>query len=168
MRYTSVDELPEQMRDQAQRQLNGLPPARVQIVADSAKTSPPAKPSRRSKFNAERIFKDDQWFDSKLEFRCYAWLKWRRVGGEIAFFTRQVPFILEGGVVYKLDYLAILADAPRPPFYEAWDSKGLDLQASINKRKQVWSRYKVRVGLWPKDATSTSLDPRLLARAQGL
>lgn len=154
MRIRDVSELPVHLREQVERQLRGEAPRAVVLAPDSAQPCAPAdrKRPRRSKFGAVKVRADDQIFDSKLEYDCYCWLLFRKLAGEILFFVRQVPFHLEGGVVYKADFLCVLPAAAGAHHHEVWDAKGLDLQDSINKRKQVLSRYGVRVGLWPKEA----------------
>ena len=49
----------------------------------------------------------------------------------------ETCFRLEGGVVYRADFLVVLADGS----IQVVDCKGIDTQSSINKRKQVKERY---------------------------
>lgn len=133
MRVRSVADLPVSMRDQAQRLLGLAGP----------KASPALK--RERKYGNKRITVDDMTFDSKLEWRCFEWLSLRKTEGEVLWFVRQVPFELEGGVVYRADFLVVLAAGG----VDVLDAKGKDTQASRNKRKQVRARYGVFVKLWP-------------------
>ena len=79
-------------------------------LRSSAVTTP-----RRRKFGNTPTERLGHKFDSKLEARCYEWHKARAAAGEIAWFTRQVPFTLEGGVVYRADFLAVLAPGAAAP-----------------------------------------------------
>lgn len=140
MRIKDVNELPLQMRSRAAAALD------LQNVVTRAEGG-------RSKYGNRRItIEGMRPFDSELEYRCWQWLFARHSmeSPEIAWITRQVPFELEGGVVYRLDFLAERTIGP--PWVEFWDAKGKDTQASINKRKQVKARYGVAVGLWPHGA----------------
>lgn len=99
----------------------------------------------RKKYRNVPVVVDGERFDSKLEWRCREWLMSRCHSGEVLWFTRQVPFRLEGGVVYRADFLAVLAAGG----VEVIDAKGRDTPASANKRKQVKARYGIDVLLWP-------------------
>jgi hypothetical protein len=153
MRVNSVMELPEGMREHAQRQLGkqqcSTPPGLAKVVKALTTEATP----KRTKFGNVRVFLDGEWYDSKLEYDFHQVLKLRQRRGEIAYIKRQVRFLLEGGVKYWADYEAVLT-----PQYaaqvgycsEVWDAKGKDTQASKNKRKQVLARYGVEVRLWTK------------------
>ncbi|HEY1898632.1 MAG TPA: DUF1064 domain-containing protein [Steroidobacteraceae bacterium] len=133
LRLSSVDALPLPLREQAMAQLRG---ARQALICES-----------RAKYgNQAYVDIEGTRFDSKLEWRCCEWLKARALNGEILWFTRQVPFTLEGGVVYRADFLAALAAGG----VEVIDAKGHDTRAAKNKRKQVRARYGVTVQLWPQ------------------
>lgn len=108
----------------------------------SAPIEPVAQPKRR-KYRNVPVEIDGQRFDSKLEGRCYEWLKLRRQAQDVRWFIRQVPFRLPGGVVYRADFLAVTRDR-----VEVIDAKGKDTRESINKRKQVLELYGVDVMLW--------------------
>lgn len=134
MRVRSLDELPPGLRNQVSAAMTAGHPQPVQAT-------PAAKPS---KYRNQRCIADGQPFDSKLEVRCYWWLKERAARGEVLWFVRQVPFILEGNVRYRADFLAVLAAGG----VEVIDAKGKDTRESINKRKQVKARYGVEVVIW--------------------
>jgi hypothetical protein len=102
------------------------------------------KPTPR-KYRNVPVVVDGERFDSKLEWRCREWLRCRCQAGDILWFTRQVPFRLEGGVIYRADFLAALKSGG----VEVIDAKGRDTRASANKRKQVLARYGITVMLWP-------------------
>lgn len=106
---------------------------------------PGAKPAPKpSKYRNRAEVIDGIRFDSKLEARCYEALKLRKLAGEVLWFTRQVPFRLEGGVHYRADFLAVLAAGG----VEVIDAKGFETAASKNKRKQMLERYGIKVTLW--------------------
>lgn len=111
--------------------------------------TPASRPAEQTgvtkrKYRNEPVWEDGQRFDSKLELRYYRELKLRRAAGEVLWFTRQVPFILEGGVRYRADFLVRLTAGG----VDVVDCKGEDTQESINKRKQVKARYGVDVLVW--------------------
>lgn len=134
MRVRSLDELPPQLRNQVAAAMAGEP---AKVAANAAPTKP-------SKYRNQPTVVDGERFDSKLEARCFQWLKLRATSGEVLWFIRQVPFRLEGGVVYRADFLAVLAAGG----VEVIDAKGHLTQASANKIKQVRERYGVEVVLW--------------------
>jgi hypothetical protein len=137
VRVRDVNELPPQMRDQAQREL-----ARFGFTGVEVPSAP--KPS---KYRNERVEIDGEVYDSKLEYSCHMALKRRKHLGEpIGLILRQVPFRLEGGVVYRADF--VVSTSAGPDFVEVWDAKGKDTRSSINKRKQVRARYGIDVRLW--------------------
>lgn len=121
MRIRSVADLPAPMRAQL---------AELQ-----------AKP--RKYRNAQCVV-DGQRFDSILEARCYEHLKLQQLAGAVQWFIRQVPFRLEGGVIYRADFLVVRASGA----IDVIDAKGYDTQASRNKRKQVRARYGKEIQLW--------------------
>jgi hypothetical protein len=96
-----------------------------------------------AKYRNRRAMRDGMRFDSELEARCYDGLKLLQRAGDVLWFIRQVPFVLEGGVVYRADFLAV-----RGAGVEVIDAKGRDTQVSRNKRSQVKARYGVDVVLW--------------------
>lgn len=130
MRVRSIDDLPFALRAQVAQQMGG-----------QAQQPPAAKPR---KYRNEPVVVDGIRFDSKLEARYYEQLKLRRAAGEVAWFIRQPRFDLPGGVVYRADFLAVLAAGG----VEVVDTKGQDTRESINKRKQAKHLYGVDVIVW--------------------
>lgn len=140
LRVASIDQLPTPaLREQAKLQLGG---AHAALRAEQRKYR-----------NKPVTLEDGTRFDSRLEWRCFEWLKARHATGEVLWFTRQVPFALEGGVVYRSDFLVVLAAGG----VEVIDAKGRDTQASRNKRKQVKARYGIEVEIWPAPTVAQSL-----------
>jgi hypothetical protein len=129
LRFASLDVLPPNLRAQAQRQL-GMPSAR------EPKT-------KRSKYGAKRVNCDGILFDSKREARYYEGLKARVAAGEIKRFHRQVSFDLEGGVIYRCDFLVIHNDDR----IEYVDAKGVRTKEFNMKRRMVRARHGVEIVL---------------------
>jgi hypothetical protein len=151
-RYSTMHDVPEHMRPLIARQLaRELPRSSPQM---SVAAPPPIRqPPHATKFGNVRVFLEGEWFDSKLEYDCWVWLRQRKTAGEIAYIKRQVTFVLEGGVKYRADFEVVLTPelaAKAGHCSEVWDAKGCDTRASINKRKQVAARYGIDVRLWTK------------------
>lgn len=139
------------------------------VIGESQPTT--AQIQRPSKYRSQKCIVDGIRFDSKLESRCYRWLRLRQSSGEISFLLRQVPFFLEGGVVYRADFVAVL-NYERPlaeygllwdrvdmkttlrisPGVEVVDATGKLTQTKANKLKQVKARYGIDVVLWTDKA----------------
>lgn len=129
------------------------------VKAGAVKVKAPEAGARKHKYDAQPVTVDGIRFDSKLEARRYCELVLLQQAGKIAYFLRQVPFHLPGGVIYRCDFMVIYQKkielSPgkfgRDPggecrvFYE--DCKGFDRQDAINKRKQVKALYGVDVVL---------------------
>jgi Protein of unknown function (DUF1064) len=108
-----------------------------------------------NKFSAAAVVEDGMRFDSKLEVRRY--LYWRNLwhAHAIAWFTRQVPFYLPGGIIWRADFVVChLHDSiARERFGDAVtveDCKGVMTRVSINKIKQVEAIYGFKVQIIKK------------------
>lgn len=156
MRVKSIDELPVHMRDQAHARLAEFGSRAVPEPQTPAAAAPAKKPR---KYRNQPIVVDGERYDSKCEYHAHEWLRARHALGELLWILRQVSFRLEGGVVYRCDFMVELVTGP--PFVDVWDAKGRDTQASINKRKQVKARYGIDVKLWPRDANLPRPTPGL-------
>jgi hypothetical protein len=97
-----------------------------------------------AKYRNVKVTADGIKFDSKLEARCYEGLKMRKQAGDVRWFIRQVPFRLEGGVVYRADFLAVTFHND----VEVIDATGRMTLGKLNKLRQVHARYGVEVILW--------------------
>lgn len=128
MRFKTSD-LPPHIRDLNSAQLNW---------------NRPAAPNGHHKYNAKQARIDGIRFDSKLEARCYEWLKLRQAAGEVLWFVRQAPFDLGGGVKHRVDFLAVLAAGG----VELIEAKGADLGDGKARRKLVEAKYGVKIQLW--------------------
>lgn len=100
-----------------------------------------------SKHRNVKVTADDIRFDSKLEARCYEGLKLRQRSGDVKWFIRQTPFLLEGGVIYRADFLAVTQHG-----VEVIDATGRMTPGKLNKLRQVHARYGVEVILWTDKA----------------
>lgn len=118
----------------ALQQLNSEVPGAV-VVAEK----------KRSKYGNVPTIVDGIRFDSKLESRYFGILKNLWHAGEILWFTRQTPFVLPGGVVYRADFLVARKDG-----FDVVDVKGAYITAlSRLKIKQMKAVYGITVKLWP-------------------
>ena len=81
-------------------------------------------------------------FGSRLERDYYERLLLRWKAGEVRFFTRQIPFWLEGGVKIILDFMEV-TDAG----VKFVDTKGFLTPAAKDKLKQLKARYGIEVEL---------------------
>lgn len=100
-----------------------------------------AAPAKKLKYrNVPARSADGKRFDSKLERDYYEQLVLRWKAGDILWFVRQVPFELEGGVVYRADFLVVTAAG-----VEVVDTTGVMTRAKANKLKQVKARYGIEV-----------------------
>lgn len=118
--------------------------AELPFIHRSTLSSPDVMVAKPRKYRNTPVVEDGQRFDSKLEAACYRELMLRHAAGEVKWFVRQAAFRLEGGVIYRADFLVVLA----PYGVEVIDAKGVLTQASANKIKQVEARYGVKVQLW--------------------
>lgn len=64
-----------------------------------------------SKYGNKKITIDGITFDSMLEGAFYQKLKALKQAGKIHSFQMQVPFVLHGGIKYKLDFLILMESA---------------------------------------------------------
>lgn len=126
----------------------------------------PAK-ARAAKYANVPTEVDGIRFDSKLEAKYYVELDLRRKAGDIAYFLRQVPFHLPGGVIYRVDFMVVslhreyaiqMGKVPKlraldksldfnPLQIHYVDCKGWDTAASKNKIKQTEALYGVKIEL---------------------
>lgn len=93
-------------------------------------------------------------YGSKLEANYARQLDNEWHAGTVLWYTRQVPFVLEGGVIYRADFLVVRPygtgasdfNALMPPVHiEVVDSTGVMTQVKANKLKQVEARYGIVV-----------------------
>jgi hypothetical protein len=96
-------------------------------------------------------------FQSKLEARRYRyWLNMWQLR-QIAWFTRQVPFYLPGGIIWRADFLVVMncmveeqVDGENPDNLVVEDCKGHLTEVSRNKIKQVEDIYGFKVQIIKK------------------
>lgn len=83
---------------------------------------------------------DGLGFSSKLEARCYEWLK---VRPDVLWFIRQPRFDLGGNVQYVADFLVVTLSG-----VEILDAKGYLTPMSKTKIKLVEAKYPIKIVLW--------------------
>lgn len=96
---------------------------------------------KKSKYNSRKTVVDGIKFDSIKEANRYKELLVLQRDGAISHFLMQVPFLLDGGVIYKLDCLVFWNGAPQT--YE--DVKGFKTQVYKLKKKMVEARYPITI-----------------------
>lgn len=102
---------------------------------------PLAPAPKKSKFKNIRCqAHDGKNFASRLERDYYEQLLLRWKAGDVLWFVRQPTFDLEGGVVYRADFLVVTRTG-----VDVVDTKGHQTQESKNKLKQVKARYGIEV-----------------------
>lgn len=110
----------------------------------------PEKPKYRNKateYNGRK-------YGSKLEAFLAQQLDLEWKAGNLLWYTTQVPFVLEGGVVYRADFLVVRAPSgwDEPIVIQVIDSTGVMTQAKRNKLKQMDDRYGIVVLIHRKAA----------------
>lgn len=117
------------------------PRPKTALIAEAAK--------KKSKFKNIRCqAKDGTNFASRLERDYYEQLLLRWRAGEVLFFVRQPSFDLEGGVIYRADFLVVSRKfCSLHVEVEVIDCKGFLTEACKNKLRQMKSRYGLDVQL---------------------
>lgn len=98
-------------------------------------------PTPDSKYGNRRAKRGAINFDSEAEAKRYDELVLLREAGEVAYFLRQVPFDLPGGVKYRCDFMVVHSDGRI--VYE--DVKGFATQGYKVKKKIVEGIYPVEI-----------------------
>lgn len=105
---------------------------------------------KANKYGAKAMVEDGVRFDSTLERDRYLYWNNMRQIKAIAWFTRQVPFYLPGGIVWRADFLVVNTHdtIAKQRFGDAViieDCKGVMTRVSQNKIKQVEAIYGFKV-----------------------
>lgn len=109
-----------------------------------ARQKPQAVKPKRTKFRNIRCQSaDGKNFASQLERDYYEQLLLRWKAGEVQWIIRQPSFDLEGGIVYRADFLICHKDGQ----VSVVDTKGFLTRESANKIKQLKARYGIEVEL---------------------
>jgi len=99
------------------------------------------KPKKAKFKNIRCQSHDGKNFASQLERDYYEQLHLRWKAGDVLWFVRQPQFDLEGGVIYRADFLVV-----RPGgMVEVIDTKGFETQEFRIKRRQMAARYGIEV-----------------------
>lgn len=147
MRFKSIAELPPLLR------------AQVQSVGNTSTSGAPAR-----KYRNEPAYRDGKRFDSRLEADFYDLFTAAWKNGQVRWFVRQVPFELQGGVRYRADFCVVwhVQAGPRDSGHsrvDVIDCKGVLLQESINKFKQVQEAYGITVQLGVREHGRLQMRP---------
>lgn len=146
-RFTSIDDLPQHMREQARAQIDGRRVIGHELtsVAGAQHVRFITEPKRR-KYRNEPIEVDGQKFDSRWEATRYAELCNQLAAGLITGLRRQVPFALEAWTitgpvrvgaywadfVYSRDGNTVIEDAKSAPTRKdktyQWKKRHLEVQ----------------------------------------
>ena len=106
---------------------------------------------KKSKYNNVKVEIDGYKFDSKAEGAYYEYLKMQKKAGKVSYFLMQVPFILPGGVRYRLDFMVIKNTGESlAGGYDYFDIEYIDVKGCITsvfriKKKQVEALYPVKI-----------------------
>lgn len=107
-------------------------------------TAAPKPAAKKSKFKNIRCQSaDGKNFASRLERDYYEQLLLRWKAGDLRWFILQPNFALEGGVVYRADFLVVTSTGT----VEVIDTKGCMTREAKNKLKQLKARYGIEVQL---------------------
>lgn len=91
----------------------------------------------RHKFNAKRTEYNGRKYPSKLEAKYAAYLDTLVASGDIIFFLQQVPFLLPGGIIYRLDFMEFHKNGD----IIFTDVKGVETKEFILKKKLMEDTY---------------------------
>lgn len=131
---------------------------------------------RVPKYRNQTAVYDGRRYGSKLEARYAAHLDLLWHAKEILWYTTQVPFVLEGGVVYRADFLVVKVygtgnsdfnGAYPPQDVEVVDATGLMTQVKANKLKQVQARYGLTVKIYLRDGSLRPFSDVAVTRIRG-
>lgn len=100
----------------------------------------------RHKFNAQPTTVDNKRFASKLEARYYHMLKNEMKTGKVLFFLQQVPFHLQSGIKYIVDFQVFYSDGT----IAFIDTKGVETQTFLMKKKLVENEYPIKISIVKK------------------
>jgi hypothetical protein len=107
--------------------------------------------AKKSKFKNIRCEANDGTrFASRLERDYYEQLLLRWKAGEVLWFVRQPSFDLEGGVIYRADFLVVRDRQDYGCDVDVIDCKGFITEACANKLRQMKARYGIDVRLVTK------------------
>ena len=105
----------------------------------------------KHKFFAKKCETDGIKFPSKLERDYYLFLKRMKESGSVLFFLRQIPFLLPGGVTYRLDYLVFYApNKEELGDIEFVEVKGYMTKDAAIKIKQTEDLYGIKIKIITK------------------
>jgi len=109
-------------------------------VAGKGKPVRPA-PVKPSKYHSVITEVDSIRFQSKREARYYRELQARVHLGEVKYFLPQVPFRLQGGIKYVVDFMEVWSDGS----IHFVDVKGFKTQTYKIKKRLVEASYPIKI-----------------------
>ena len=115
----------------------------IRMDAKTAKSLGLIAGTRRNKFNVapkEDRTSDGIVFASAKEMRRYNELKLLVKSGDVLWFTRQVPFWLEGGVKYVADFVVVWVEGWHDTNVTVEDVKGYKTEGYELKKKLMAAR----------------------------
>lgn len=99
------------------------------------------KPTRKSKYRANKVSIDGNTFDSQKEADYYCELKLKLQAKEIDGFCLQPTFILAPGLKYKADFIVFYSN--KSP--EVIDVKGFKTKEYIAKKKVFEDKFNLKI-----------------------
>ncbi len=108
----------------------------LNLVGDRPVPSP-----KKNKYGSRSVTVDGIKFPSQREANRYCELKLLQRDGQVIYFLMQVPFLLDGGVKYLLDFMIFWTSGK----VTHEDTKGCKTQVYILKKKQVEARYPIKI-----------------------
>ena len=105
------------------------------------------KKKKKSKYNATKIIKHEIKFHSKLEASYYDFLLTQIADKKVKYFLTQIPFRLDGGIKYIVDFQLFMADGQ----VRYVDIKGFMTDMSKLKIKQTIAKYPIEIELITKN-----------------
>jgi len=113
----------------------------------------------KGKYRNESFVYNSRRYSSKLEARYAQHLDLLWKAGEILWYTTQVPFVLEGGVIYRADFLVVHNNPENGRGnISIVDATGVMTQVKANKLKQLHDRYGITAMIYRKDGRLVSFE----------
>jgi len=100
------------------------------------------------KFHAKRCESDGLKFPSQKERDYYLYLQEKKKSGDLLFHLRQIPFQLDGGIKYFLDFMEFWkTDNPETSEIRFTEVKGLMTPVAKIKLAQTESLYPIKINI---------------------
>lgn len=113
----------------------------------------------RNKYGAKKTKRGGRTYDSKAEAQTADLLRLRQKAGEVAFWLEQVPLRLEGGTVYRLDFL-VFENGPDGVYTLRWidvKSPATAKEATFRvKKREIEHKYGIVIECLDKNGKEVS------------